>query len=228
MNMHRCVRRRRTARALGMATMLAAITLAITGCGGSDAKSGFNGMTQFKLPDAPTATMPAYGDGLKGKEQALRPQKGKLLLLYFGYTSCPDVCPTTMSALAMAVRSLAPEQQKQLEYGMVTGDPKRDTGKKLVSYLEHFFRDRPVYGFRTTDTRQLEKVEKAFGAASEIDPHKPGEDYTVTHTAFLYAVDRGGNVRVMWPFGALSEDIAADLKVLLEQPEPSAPTPSKS
>lgn len=207
--MNRCVPRWHQCRAIALVLALAASTMALAGCG------KLNGMSEPHLDGGKHVSLPAYGSGIDGKPRQLLPDKGKLLLLYFGYLRCPDVCPTTMSALGAAVRSLPAKQQKQLEVAMVTGDPERDSGKDIVRYLRHFFPQLPVYGLRTADMKQLTRVEDSFGAASEIDPHKEGEEYSVSHTAFLYAVDRGGNVLVMWPFGALSEDIAADLKQLL-------------
>lgn len=204
-------------RAIAVVAGLSVALLALAGCSGKNTSEKLNGETKFKLPNAPTAALPAYGERLHGRMRPLRPIQGELMLVYFGYLSCPDVCPTTMSSLGVAVRSLTPAQRRQLEIGMVTGDPKRDSGADIVGYLGHFFRDLPVYGFRTADQAQLERVERAFGAASEIDPHKPGENYSVTHTAWLYAVDRSGEILVMWPFGSLSEEISADLKVLLKR-----------
>jgi protein SCO1/2 len=167
--------------------------------------------------DVSGARLPAYGGGASGQVRPLKPTKGKLMLVYFGYLSCPDVCPTTMSSLSAAVRTLPKSQREELEFGMVTADPKRDSGEDILRYLGHFFPGLAIRAYRTTDVKQLEQVETKFGAASEIDPHKPGAAYSVSHTAFLYAVDRKGEMLVMWPFGALSDDIAADLKKLLDQ-----------
>jgi protein SCO1/2 len=198
--------------------------LAIAGCGGSDETPKLKGMTDARLAGAGNVVLPAYGEGLSGRPRRLTPKQGRLMLVYFGYTSCPDVCPTSLSRLGAAVRTLPVSQQKQLEVAMVTADPRRDSGQKLVGYLEHFFRRQRTYGFRTPDMDRLSRAESAFGAASEIDPHKPGENYTVTHTAFIYAVDRNGRVRVMWPFEALSEEIASDLTVLLDERQPTPKT----
>lgn len=200
-------------RLLANAAGLLATSILLAACGGAPELSG---ETEMKLPNVATASLPAYGKDAVGQTRGFRPDQGRLMLVYFGYLSCPDVCPTTMSALAAAIRSLPADRQKQLEVAMVTGDPKRDSGEDLLAYLGHFFRKQPIWGFRTSDRSRLDRVERAFGAASEIDPHKPGESYTVTHTAYLYAVDRNGTVLVMWPFGALSEDIAKDLTILLD------------
>lgn len=214
--MHRHVLRGRPARVLAIIAGTLAAALALAG-GGVLGSGELKGMAAPDVGGGINIMLPAYGEGLKGQPKELRADYGKLLLLYFGYLSCPDVCPTTMSALAVAVRSLPAEDRRSLEVAMVTGDPARDSGQDIVDYLKHFFNDLPVYGLRTADSEQLTRAEDAFGAASEIDPHKPGEAYTVSHTAFLYAVDHTGRVLLMWPFGSLSEDISSDLKVLLER-----------
>jgi protein SCO1/2 len=214
--MQRSVLRRRAVRALTTIAAVLATSSLVAGCslGRSD---DLTGMSAAHLAGGKGIFLPTYGQGKKAKLRELRASKGKLLLLYFGYLRCPDVCPTTMSALGVAVRSLEPEQRNKLEVAMVTADPARDSGKDIAEYLGHFFRDLPVYGVRTTDFAALARAEDAFGAASEIDKHKPGEQYAVSHTAFLYAVDGDGHVEVMWPFGALSEDISKDLRTILDR-----------
>lgn len=212
--MHRCTTRLVDIRPSGLVLLLVA-ALALAGCGEPE----LNGDTSMKLAGASSVKLPAWGEGLAGEERHLRPTKGKLMILYFGYTYCPDVCPTSMAALRSAVGTLPAERQKQLEFAMVTADPARDSGKRLVEYVGYFFPKQPVYGYRTTDFERLAKAEDAFGAASEIEPHKRGANYAVTHTAYLYAIDRSGEVVVAWPFGALSDEIAEDLKVLLDRQE---------
>lgn len=198
------------------AALAAALVLALSACGGSPAREqAFNGDTNFRLPNAPSAELPAWGDTLRGEVRPLRPAKGNLLLLFFGFTSCPDVCPTTMSALGAATRSLPPAMRSRIEAAMVTVDPRRDSGPDTAKYVRRFFRSQPAFGFRTANRARLAEVEKAFGAASEIAPHQHGGDYEVTHTSYRYAVDDSGKVVLMWPYRMTSDQIAADLKVLL-------------
>ncbi len=146
---------------------------------------------------------------------ALKPPSAKLLLVYFGYTSCPDVCPTTLADIRNATDKLTPAQRKRVEVGMVTVDPKRDTSKALPEYLGHFFPGGVVHAYRTTDPARLSRAEKAFGAMHEIGTLKKNGDYLVAHTAITYVVGSNGDVLVEWPFGTLSADIAFDLRRLL-------------
>lgn len=213
--MLRTLPRPERARAIGLlvAALLAASLVA--GCNNSSSDSEFVGMTEVNLPQSHTAALPAWGERLDGEFRRIRPKSGSLMAVYFGYTFCPDVCPTTLSGFGAAVRTLPQKDQQQIEAAMVTVDPARDKGPELVKYVQHFFPKSSAFAFRTTDEALLKRTLRAFGAAGEIDPHKRGENYTVTHTASLYVVDRDGRVVLIWPYGTLSDDIAADLKVLL-------------
>lgn len=196
--------------------LLVFASLTLSACGGSDQKAPtFNGETRFKLPGGTVASLPAYGEELRGETRPLRASPGKLMLIFFGFTSCPDVCPTTMSALGAAVRSLPQDQQEKIEAAMVTVDPARDSGPGIVRYLAHFFPGRSVFGFRSSTKSELSAAEKAFGAHSEIPRHKPGSNYDVEHSAYRYAVDHRGRIKIVWPSALTSDQIASDLKILV-------------
>lgn len=207
------------------------LALAVGGCGGSTSHaehgSEFNGDTHFKLPNASRQQLPAWGPGVSGEVLPIRPRKGRLMVLFFGFTSCPDVCPTTLAATGAAVRLLPKEQQKQVEGAMVTVDPARDSGPKLKKYIGRFFARETAWGFRTDDAAELKKVERAFGASSEIaheheggghSDHRSG-DYDVGHSSFRYAIDAQGKVVLMWQESATSEQVAEDLSRLLKGDE---------
>lgn len=140
----------------------------------------------------------------------------ELYLLYFGYTSCPDICPTTMSDLSVAVNDLPPDQADRVTVGMVTVDPERDTPEVLTAYLGHFFDSSlPLHA---EDPTALAEVADAFGVRFEVADHRPGEtNYEVSHSAVTYVVDDTGTVVVEWPFGFDSEQMTADLTTLLEE-----------
>lgn len=160
------------------------------------------------LPDVTDAN-PAF---------AMAAQPGGLLLVYFGYTSCPDICPTTMSDISTALERLAPSLASRVDVAMVTVDPERDTAEVLDGYLAHFFDDATRHALRTEDPAQLEAAKQAFGVRSEIEVHRPGDDdYEVAHTAVTYAVDGAGRVVVEWPFGTTADAIRSDLETLLEE-----------
>lgn len=207
--------RQRAARAACVAAALACTAFAVTGCGSSDDGPQLNGATRtppskvgaLRLPDAHQAGSP---------ETPMRPDKG-LLLVYFGYTSCPDVCPTTMADLGAAMKQLTPSERAKVQIGMVTVDPKRDTGKVLSSYVSHFFPGTTVHAYRTETPAQLARAERTFGASHELGTPDSEGNYDVTHTAQVYAVDRTGTVRVEWPFGTKPEPIAQDLRTLLQR-----------
>ncbi len=160
---------------------------------------------------------------------ALRPSGDDLLLVYFGYTSCPDVCPTTLADIRQALEGLTPGQRNRVKVGMVTVDPHRDTGRDLDEYLGHFFPAGDFLAFRTGDQQLLHKAEAAFGASHRIGKPDHEGNYDVDHTAQVYAVGADGKVEVEWPFGTSGDDIAYDLKALLDRAVGSgSPEPEKT
>jgi protein SCO1/2 len=161
-----------------------------------------------RLPDA---TDPAL-------VHPLRAPTGELHLVYFGYTSCPDVCPTTMSDISVALADLPDRLADRVTVALVTLDPERDSGEVLTGYLGHFF-DRSL-ALRTTDPAALAAATGAFGVQWEVEAHAPGEPYAVAHSAVTYVVDDTGTVVVEWPFGFDSRSMTADLTVLLEEEHP--------
>lgn len=146
---------------------------------------------------------------------AMRAPEGEFLLVYFGYTSCPDVCPTTMADISAALVDLPPDRADRVRVAMVTVDPERDTDEVLAGYLDHFF-SRGV-ALRTEEAAELETAAAAFGVQWQIEEHEPGEAYDVAHTAVTYVVDDRGQVVVEWPFGFESEAMTSDLNMLLER-----------
>jgi protein SCO1/2 len=138
---------------------------------------------------------------------------GGLRIVYFGYTSCPDVCPTTMSDVKAALAELSPEDAARVQVIMVTIDPDRDVPEKLSAYVQTFIEDGQAS--RVTDPAALEAAAAAFGAQYEVRTADDGE-IEVSHSADLYVVDDAGDIVLQWPFGTTSADIAADLSTLLD------------
>lgn len=204
------------------AGIVAALAVVAAGCGsGSGDPAALRGMTRQPAPAVGTVSLPDYGGGRDGELTALKPPPGQLLLVYFGYTSCPDVCPTTLADLRSALDGLSPTQRKRVAVGMVTVDPRRDTAKDLPEYLGHFFPTGVVHAFRTGDPARLKTAERAFGATHEIGRPDASGEYEVAHTALTYAIGPGGTVLVEWPFGTLPADIEADLHTLLGREVPT-------
>lgn len=136
---------------------------------------------------------------------------GGLLAVYFGFTNCPDLCPTTLADIRSAFRRIGGGAEK-VDVAMVTVDPERDTPEKFVSYLESFIAD-PI-ALRTTDEKLLKKVESAFLASSTVKKEPTGK-VSVSHTAATYVVDDNGDVVVEWPFGIGADGMENDLKILI-------------
>lgn len=191
---------------------LALIPVGIAACGQEERLSG---VLRSPPLDASGVALPAVTDTGSRAGMPFVADRGKLLLVYFGYTSCPDVCPTTFADLRAAIEGLPEDDRDRIEVAMVTVDPERDTEAKMAEYLGFFFDDWRAY--RTTDPRALARAEKALAASHRVGRKDRDGTYEVSHSATLSAVDREGKVLVEWPFGTSAEDIAADLNLLLER-----------
>ena len=140
-------------------------------------------------------------------------------LVYFGYTACPDICPTTLSDLRNALKSIGKTAAGHVRVAMATIDPRRDSSVVLSGYLQSFFGD--GVALRTDDDSQLQAAATAFGATYEAKYPNQGEPQ-VSHSTYLYAVDHTGHVVVAWPFGTTAADMAHDLELLLHREKEGA------
>lgn len=143
---------------------------------------------------------------------ALTSLRGKVVLIFFGYSLCPDVCPTTLSKLSSVVRRLGDERTK-ITTLYITVDPERDTPEVLKVDLASF--DLDAVGL-TGSRADIDRVLKMYGASYEIVP-KPesAARYSVTHTTTLYALDTKGRVRLQFRYEASVDEIVAGLKAIL-------------
>ena len=151
--------------------------------------------------------------GSNGQAVSLDDYRGKLVLLYFGYTTCPDVCPTTLAELHKA-RELLGKRADQVQVFMVTVDPERDTLQVLADYIPHFD---PSFIALTGTSDQIAAVATYYGIFYEKKVGDSALGYLVDHTATVMAIDRQGFLRVVFPFGATAADMAADLTYLLDR-----------
>ena len=136
--------------------------------------------------------------------------KGELLVVYFGYTNCPDVCPTTLASLRSAVKELGDDGAK-VDLAMITVDPDRDTPEILSSYLGSFATR--YHALVPASQEELKAAEEAFLASSEVRTLDDGT-IQVDHSGNAYVVDEAGTVVVEWPFGHAKEGMLNDLQVL--------------
>jgi protein SCO1/2 len=193
-------------------------SLALAGCGSDTATpepSPLAGIVQEPNPVVDGETLPDVSHG--STPFSFRAAPNGLLLVYFGYTQCPDVCPTTMSDVRVALGGLPAAQRRNVQVALITVDPRRDTPALLTRYVHAFF-PRGL-ALRTTDPKLLADVAKTFGAAYSVTKAKDG-GFDVMHTAFVYAVDDQGRLRVQWSFGTRPVTYRKDIRLLLEGSQP--------
>lgn len=160
-------------------------------------------------PEVGALTLPDLARG--GEEVALRADEGELLVVYFGFTNCPDFCPTTLSDLRLATKRMTPADAARIDVAMITVDPDRDL-PVLADYITSFFESAHALG--TDDASRLAEVAAPFGVGYQIDEGPDGE-IEVAHTTALYAIDDEGELALTWQFGVSIDELAADLVQLL-------------
>lgn len=159
----------------------------------------------------------AYGKGLgipdtDGKIRRIDDFAGQVTLVFFGFTQCPDVCPTTLMRLRQARDALG-EDAAKVQILLVSVDPERDTPERLGAYVKNF--DPSFIGLRP-EPAELEKVVKAFHAIA-IKVPTTGEDYTIDHSATIYIYDRKNRLRLIAQPSLAIEQLSADLRRLAQE-----------
>lgn len=148
-----------------------------------------------------------------GKVRTLADFKGKAVVMFFGYTQCPDVCPTTLTEMQQVMTLLGPKSDK-VQVLFVTVDPDRDTAAILKQYVPSF--DSRFLGLRPADEVALEKVTKDFKIYYKKVPGNSPGSYTMDHSAGSYAFDPEGRLRLYIKHAQGPETLAHDLKELLK------------
>lgn len=153
-------------------------------------------------------------DGLvydNGEPVEIGDLRGDVVLVYFGYTHCPDLCPTMLSTVNRALEGLD-DDAGNVETLMVTVDPARDTPGYLAEYVDHFNESfRGVWGTE----EDVRSVATKYGVHFEYDEPGPDGSYLIGHTASLLAIDPDGVLRIVYPVGTKAEALRADLEELL-------------
>jgi protein SCO1/2 len=148
-----------------------------------------------------------------GNVRTLADFKGKAVVMFFGYTQCPDICPTTLTEMQQVMTLLGPQSDK-VQVLFVTVDPERDTAAILKQYVPSF--DPRFLGLRPADDAALEKVAKDFKIYYKKVPGTTPGSYTIDHTAGSYAFDPEGRLRLYIKHAQGPETLAHDLKELLK------------
>jgi protein SCO1 len=172
-----------------------------------------DGAPKFKSTDITGAE---YGRALElhdtsGRVRHLEDFRGKAVVLFFGFTHCPDVCPTTLADLAGVMKTLGPDAER-VQVLFVTVDPERDTPDALAKYVGAF--DARFIALRG-DLAATQRVAKEFKIYFE--KRKQGDSYTIDHSAQSYVIDPQGRLRLLVRYDRLAQDLPDDLRVILKQ-----------
>jgi protein SCO1/2 len=148
----------------------------------------------------------------QGSEFRLSEEKGRPVLLFFGYTYCPDVCPTTLADVRWVFNELG-ERSDEVSLVMITVDPERDSLIQLKQYLTIF---NPGFIGARAEGEELETLKSAYGVYAGREPSENPDDYLVTHTARVFVIDKDGFLITNYSFGTPKEEILQDLEYLLQ------------
>ena len=192
-----------------MVAALALLVLILTSC--SSEPEELSGFVRSPLPSVAGIALPDASAG--GAPFQMVAPEGELLLVYFGYTECPDICPTTLADLKKALGQLGADAEK-ITLAMETIDIDRDTDDIISAYVQSFVPD--AHGLRARDAETLRAAADAFGADYSVEITDEGV-YEVGHTAHTYAVNDEGLLLVTWAFGTEPEIIAKDIRLLLKE-----------
>jgi protein SCO1 len=173
--------------------------------------AGFRG-TYFTEPYPPAAEFSL--ERSDGTSFQLSQMRGRVVLLFFGYTSCPDICPTTLAELNQAMGKLRESEADRVQVVFVTVDPERDTPERTQEYVNHF---NPGFIGLSGTEEQLAKVWSDYGVFREIVEGTSALGYIVNHTARVTLIDGNGNMRISFGFDTPVDDIVHDLKLILRE-----------
>ncbi|MFY9826456.1 MAG: SCO family protein [Thermoanaerobaculia bacterium] len=193
----------------GSLVLAAALPLLLAlGCARSPT---FHGQVVEPVLKAP----PLSGVNWDGKPFHLSDHGGRVAVVFFGYTYCPDVCPFTLAKMKQLYSRLG-SRAKDVDVVFVSVDPQRDTVDKLAGYVPSF--DRRFYGVRI-EPADLDAVARSFNLTVKYGTPKDGEEetgnYFVDHTATFFVVDRQGRLRLKFPPGATADQMLPDIQTLL-------------
>lgn len=193
-----------------LVVVFAACLLFATACGGT-AETTFAGYERDPEPLVNEFSLPAVNRG--GADFTFQAEADELLLVYFGFASCPDICPTTLADTRLALSELG-DRARSIDLAVATVDPARDTDQIITDYVEAFV---PTgIALRTDDELALSEAALAFGVSYEIATNDEGE-VEVGHTSALFVVDDTGSLVLTWPFGVTTDDMVSDLTTLLDR-----------
>ena len=140
--------------------------------------------------------------------------RGQVVVVYFGYTHCPDVCPMTLAQVQRAKAALPERLQEKVQVLMISVDPERDTPELLKSYLGHFD---PTFLGMTGSIDEIEAAAAPLGIYYERRDFLDSASYFVDHTATVAILDKDGKLRLVWPYGLTAEEMTPDLTYFIRE-----------
>ena len=171
----------------------------------------------------PTGSRPAGGDFTLDSPDgklSLRDYRGKVVLIYFGYTFCPDVCPTSLAAMAGAFSMLSPDELARVRGLLVSVDPERDTLEVLKVYAPFFH---PAIVGLTGTPAEIAEVARRYGVSYAKQKAEDGRPYAVDHSAFTYLIGPDGRLKDILPHDAPAKEIAGRIRQAIA----TTPTPTE-
>ena len=138
--------------------------------------------------------------------------RNKVVVLYFGYTFCPDICPTSLSLLSVTLNDLTADELQQVQGIFVSVDPERDSLEHLKTYAGYFHKN--IIG-ATGSREQIDAAVKKYGAGYNIVKSNSEADYSVDHTSYTYIIDRLGKLRFSLPQGTSADEVSKSIRSLL-------------
>ena len=162
-------------------------------------------------PPLPLSDISLQTEG--GESFHLSEQKGKIVLLFFGYTNCPDVCPITLGTFKQVYERLG-EDAQNVKFVMITADPERDTPDRVAAYAARFS---PEFIGLSGNLNDLQSLWKELGVFVEKQESTSAAGYLVSHTASVYVLDQNGGLIMTLPYGTSAIDMANDVGELLKK-----------
>lgn len=156
---------------------------------------------------------PAYNFTLQAADgpHSLKDFRGQWVVLFFGYTHCPDVCPTTLADMKQVMQLLG-QRAERVQFIMISVDPERDTPERMAAFVSHFD---PRFLGLTGAPEEIAQIAAAYGIYYQKHEGTAASGYLVDHTASLLVIDPQGYLRLLWPPTLTPEEMAEDLQHLL-------------
>ena len=151
---------------------------------------------------------------IQNKDLSLQDLRGKVVLLYFGYTQCPDICPTSLSLMTQALNQLSEDELKSVNGLFVSVDPNRDNTTRLEEYTHYFH---PNIIGATAEKDEIDKITKMYGASYRIVESDSAMGYIVDHSSYTYVIDKKGKLRYTLAHGTHSDKILKVVRELLAE-----------